>query len=181
VKNPAACTRGNLSTTQKDPFMLAQPQKEHQWLDKLVGEWAYVSEATMGPGQPPQKFHGKETVRSLGGLWVIGEGEGQMPGGGTARMIITIGYDADKKKYVGSWVGSMMTFQWIYEGFVDDRGKLLTLNTTGPNFADGGKTTTNFQELIEFIDDDHRTFSSRMQTADGTWQTFMTAHYTRKK
>jgi len=158
-----------------------KPQKEHEWLQKLVGEWTSEADVSAGPGQPVQKFKGKETVRSIGGLWVIGEGEGEMPGGGAGKMIITIGYDPDKKHYVGTWIGSMMTIMWVYEGFVDPSGTTLTLNTQGPNFADGGKTTAKFQELIEFKSDDHRTFSSRMQAADGSWQTFMTAHYHRKK
>ena len=161
--------------------MHAQPQKEHEWLQQLVGEWSYVTDASMGPGQPSQKFIGKETVRSLGGLWVIGEGEAEMPGGGSGKMIITIGYDPDKKHYVGSWVGSMMTFQWVYEGYVDADGRTLRLNTTGPNFAEGGKGTAKYQEVITILGPDKRTFTSRMQLPDGTWQEFMTATYTRKK
>jgi len=161
--------------------MHATPQKEHEWLNKLVGEWTYETEATMGPGQPLLKFKGTETVRSLGGLWVIGEGQGEMPGGGIGRMIITIGYDPEKGHYVGSWVGSMMTLLWVYQGAVDPDGKTLRLNTEGPNFADGGKTTAKFQEVIQFHSDDYRTFTSRMQAADGSWQEFMTAHYRRKK
>jgi hypothetical protein len=32
-------------------------------------------------------------VTSLGGYWVVGEGEGNMPGGLPARWTITMGYD----------------------------------------------------------------------------------------
>ena len=54
------------------------PQKEHQWLHKLVGEWTCESECSMGQDQPPMKNTGQETVRSLGGLWTVGEGENKM-------------------------------------------------------------------------------------------------------
>ena len=54
--------------TEQTSSMPAQPQKEHQWLQKLVGEWTYEIEATMEPDQPPVKSTGTETVRSLGGL-----------------------------------------------------------------------------------------------------------------
>ena len=47
----------------------------------------------MGPDQPPMKSTGVDVVRSLGGLWIIAEGEGEMPGGGTAKTIMTLGYD----------------------------------------------------------------------------------------
>ena len=54
--------------------MQVQPSAEHYWLQKLVGEWTSESECVMGPDQPPMKATGKETVRSVGGLWTIGEG-----------------------------------------------------------------------------------------------------------
>lgn len=60
----------------------AEPQKEHRWLQKLVGEWTFEGEAPMGPDKPPEKFKGTERVRSLGDLWFVAEGQGEMPGGG---------------------------------------------------------------------------------------------------
>ncbi len=45
-----------------------------------------------GPDQPAATYKGTETVRSLGGLWVVCEGRGAMPGGGTADMMMTLGY-----------------------------------------------------------------------------------------
>jgi hypothetical protein len=159
--------------------MKAEPQQEHRWLQKLVGEWTYEHEASMGPDQPPSKFQGTEKVRSLGGLWVIAEGQGDMPGGGTANSIMTIGYDPQKKRYVGTWVGSMMTHLWPYEGSVDAAGKVLTLNSEGPNMSGDGKMA-KYQDIIEFVSDDHRTLTSQMQGDDGTWNKFMTAHYHRK-
>jgi Protein of unknown function (DUF1579) len=62
--------------------MQIEPQQEHQWLQKLVGEWTYEADATMEPGQPPSKCEGSERVWSLGGLWILAEGQGEMPGGG---------------------------------------------------------------------------------------------------
>jgi hypothetical protein len=38
--------------------MMTEPQKEHQWLHKFVGEWTYEADATCDPGQPPSKFTG---------------------------------------------------------------------------------------------------------------------------
>jgi hypothetical protein len=46
--------------------MEAKPQKEHEWLHKLVGEWSFEGECGMGPDQPPMKSTGTETVRSAG-------------------------------------------------------------------------------------------------------------------
>ncbi|MGH8728980.1 MAG: DUF1579 domain-containing protein, partial [Burkholderiales bacterium] len=113
--------------------MKTEPQKEHEWLQKLVGEWTYESDCSMGPGKPNEKFKGTESVRSLGGLWILAEGRGEMPGGGAATMLITLGYDPQRKRYVGTWIGSMMTYLWVYDGGLDAAGKVLTLNAEGPD------------------------------------------------
>lgn len=90
--------------------MNAKPQKEHEWLHKLVGDWTYETVAPPEPGKPATKATGAESVRSLGGLWVLAEGRGDMPGGAPAKTLMTLGYDTDKKRYVGTWIGSMMTY-----------------------------------------------------------------------
>lgn len=67
--------------------MKVEIQKEHEWLQKLVGDWTYESEMPMEPGAAPTKFTGTETVRSIGGIWILAEGKGEMPGGGTATTM----------------------------------------------------------------------------------------------
>ena len=161
--------------------MKAEPQKEHHWLQQLVGEWNYEHEAAMAPDKPKEKFTGTESVRSLGGLWTIGEGTGPMPDGGTANTLMTLGYDPQKKRFVGTFVGSMMTQMWVYEGSLDAAGKILTLDTEGPNFAPGATGMTKYKDIIEFVGDDYRTLTSRMLGPDGEWHEFMTAHYRRKR
>lgn len=158
--------------------MKAEPQEEHRWLQQLVGRWTFESEASMGPGQPPMKSSGKETVRSLGGLWVVADGVGQMPEGGPADMMMTLGYDPKKGRFVGTWVGSMMALMWVYDGFLDKDRKVLTLEAEGPSFTDEGKTA-KYRDIITLESADHRTLTSRALGDDGTWTEFMTAHYRR--
>jgi hypothetical protein len=160
---------------------MAKPQQEHQWLQKLVGDWTCEGEALMGPDKPPSKSRGSERVRSLGGLWVVCEGQGEMPdGGGLATMMMTLGFDPKKNRYVGTWVGSMMTNMWVYEGSVDASGKILTLDTQGPSYTDPNKTA-KYQDIIEFVSDDHRLLRSRTLGDDGKWNEFMKMHYRRTK
>lgn len=163
--------------------MQIEPQTEHRWLEKLVGEWTFEGECSMGPGQPPMKNTGVESVRSLGGLWTVGEGRGEMPdGSGPSVSLMTLGYDPQKGHFVGSFVASMMTHLWIYErGALDSTGKVLTLDARGPSFSGDG-TMVDYQDIIECASDDHRTLSSRMRDEDGNWSpVFMTAHYRRKR
>jgi Protein of unknown function (DUF1579) len=161
-------------------MQIPEPQAEHLWLQQLVGEWSIESECIMGPDQPPMKTTGREVVRSLGKLWTIGEGTGNAPEGGSCDSIMTLGYDPQAKRFVGSFIASAMTHFWPYIGSLDASGKVLTLDSTGPSFAGDG-TMAKYQDIIEFVTHDHRTLTARVQSADGSWQQFMTAHYRRKQ
>jgi hypothetical protein len=168
------------SNTQQETAMKTEPQKEHQWLQRFVGEWTFEGEAPMEPGQPPSQFTGTESVRSLEGLWFLAEGQGEMPGGGPATTMLTLGYDSQKQRYVGTWIGSMMTHLWVYEGELDADERVLTLKAQGPSMASEGKMT-QYKDVTEFKSDDHRVLTSHVLGDDGNWQQFMTANYRRKK
>jgi hypothetical protein len=158
--------------------MQVEPQSEHHWLQQLVGEWEMEAECVMEPGQPPVKSTGTETVRSLGGLWTVGEGRGEMPGCGEATSLMTLGFDPAKGRFVGSFVASMMTHFWLYDGALDASGKVLTLDAEGPSMTGDGKMA-RYQDIIELPGDGQRIMRSRMQGADGGWTEFMTARYRR--
>ena len=155
-----------------------KPQMEHQWLQQLVGQWTMESECSMGPDQTLIKTTGKEVVRSLGGLWTIGEGEGEMPDGGICQSIMTLGFDPQSKRFVGTFIASVMTRLWPYNGTLDAANKVLTLDSEGPSFADDG-TMAKYQDIIEIVSPDHRILSSQYQGPDGKWTPFMKAHYRR--
>lgn len=165
--------------------MDAEPQKQHQWLDKFIGEWHSETEYNMEsagvaslPGkQSTSKIVGTEVVRSIGGLWIVAEGEGEKPGG-NFRTMMTLGYDPQGDCFVGTFVGSMMTHLWLYKGCLDVNEKMLTLDTEGPNFDN--TAMTNYQDTIEFVSDDYRVMTSQILMNDGKWNHFMTAHYRRQ-
>jgi hypothetical protein len=159
--------------------MYTEPQKEHQWLDRFMGEWITESECSMGPDQPSAKTKGTEVVRSLGGLWIVAEGEGDMPDGNPGQTLMTLGFDSQSDRYVGTFIGSMMTHLWVYNGSLDADGKILTLDTEGPNFTQN--FITKYKDIIEFVSNDHRMMTSQILGDDGNWLQFMTAHYWRKQ
>jgi hypothetical protein len=164
--------------------MKPQSQEQHQWLQKLVGEWTYEHECRAGPDKPPQKLAGSESVRSLGGVWVLCEGKGAMPDGSPAITLMTLGYDPKKERFIGSFVGSMMTHMWVYDGELNAAATALTLFTEGPGFTPDGKPLdklAKYKDVIEFKSDDHRVLMSYTLGEDGNWCPFMTAHYRRKR
>ena len=158
--------------------MFGEPQKQHAWLHKLVGEWTFEGNCVMGPDQPPMKNTGSESVRSLGGLWTVGEGSGDMPDGKPMKSIMTLGYDPQKERFVGTFVASMMTHLWLYDGELDAAGRVLTLNAEGPGMSGDGKMA-KYQDVITMQSNDHRILTARVQGDDGKWTEFMTAHYRR--
>jgi hypothetical protein len=159
--------------------MPVETRKEHQWLQRMVGEWTYEMEAEAEPGEPPIRDAGTESVRSLE-VWVLAEATGTTAEGTPATSIMTLGYDPDRGRFTGTFIGTMMTYLWIYEGQLDADQRVLTLEAEGPSFTgDGGMA--KYRDTIEFQDDDQRMQTSSYQRGDGTWHPFMTIHYRRTK
>lgn len=152
--------------------MRADPHEEHRWLRKLLGEWSYEHDVPEGPDQPAQTITGRESVRALGEIWIIAEGQGGMPGGDEATTMMTLGYDPRTKRFVGTWIGSMMHHMWVYDGELDTARDELTLSAVGPDFKEEGKTR-RYRDVITFEDEDNRTLTARVQGDDGEWQDLM--------
>jgi hypothetical protein len=158
-----------------------EPQKEHLWLKRLVGNWTSEMAMPAGPDKPPETFRGTEAGRTLGDVWVLLEGKGPMVDGSSATTLFQLGYDTTRKTFVGTFIGSMMTHLWVYDsGELDESGKVLTLNAEGPDFSTEGKTA-KYKDKIEFVDDDYRVLTSHTPGPDGQWVQFMKAEYRRVK
>lgn len=155
-----------------------KPTEQHQFLMRMLGDWTFEASCDMGPDKPRESFKGKETVRALGDVWILCEGEGESPGGGPSRMIITLGFDPTQNKFVGTFIASMMMQLWNYKGELDAGGTILTLDTEGPDFADP-KVLKPYRDVIEIVSADHRILRSQMVGPDGKWVEFMQSHYKR--
>jgi hypothetical protein len=155
---------------------IPQPTREHEWLLRLVGDWTMDGTCSMGPDQPEQTMRGTEKVRAIGQLWVQGEGQSEMPGGGTATNIITLGYDIARGRFTGSFISSAMAMMWLYDGVLE--GDVLTLDSEGPDFTDPTRRL-KYQDIVEWLPDGRRVLASRVQMPDGNWQPIMRAEYRR--
>ncbi|HEY0491018.1 MAG TPA: DUF1579 domain-containing protein [Telluria sp.] len=151
--------------------------EQHRWLQQLVGDWTYESTVAAGPGDT-ESFSGTDRVRALGDFWVIADGEGEFPGDGNARMIVTLGYDPLRKRFTGTFIHSMMSYLWHYDGELDGTRRILTLESTGPGM-NGEGATARYRDVIDIVDASHRLLTSLTLRDDGMWQEFMTARYTR--
>jgi len=158
--------------------MQTKPEPQHHWLLRLIGHWKSEGKAGDAPGMPDVRFEATETFRAIGELWAQGEGSMKTPDGSTHTTQMTLGYDPVRKRFVGTWIGSMMSHLWIYDGALDAGGTILTLESEGPNFTDTGKMA-KYRDVIEIKSEDHRVLTSQTLRDDGTWHQFMEAHYRR--
>jgi len=169
------------ATTEKQDESMemgTKPVKEHEWLQKLVGQWKTETEMWMGPDKPSVKTNGTENVKSLGGLWAFGEGKGTMPNGATMEYYSALGFDVSFKEYRGCWLATGSSHLWKHIGTLSADGKTMTLNCVGPNMVIDG-ATANYRDVIELVDDNHRTLTSYGEDENGQWQKFMHVKYTR--
>jgi hypothetical protein len=168
-----------MSTQTQEPMeMGTKPVKEHEWLQKLVGQWRVETEMSMGPDQPKMRAEGTESVRSLGGLWAFAEGKATMPDGTVMEHYATLGYDVSFKEYRGCWFASMSSHLWKQTGTLSADGKVMTLDCVGPSFTKDGETA-NYRDVIEILDGNRRTLTSYGQSETGGWDQFMKSTYTR--
>ena len=155
-----------------------QLEAQHRWLERMAGEWSWEMEAEGQPGEPPIRESGRESVRSLDGGWWVCEAGGSTPGGESATSIMTLGYDPAMGRFRGTFVSSMMTHLWIYEGELDAAGTVLTLETEGPAYT-GEAGMSKYRDTLELRSDGRRVQTSSYQRQDGSWHRFMTTHYRR--
>ena len=179
IDNPPVAANAAAQPGEPFPGCLDHPAagREHEWLQRFVGEWEAEIEACLVPGQPALKSTGVEHARMLGGFWLVSEGRN------TAfpfSFVFTLGFDPRKSRYVATWVDTMSSHLWTYEGEVDKSGEILTLETEGPAPMAQGKHV-RFRETTRFTGADRRVFTSSIRGEDGTWSTMLTVNSWRKK
>lgn len=165
-----ALTMSGLATAQQMPTP-PKPTKEHGWLKKFVGRWAVTSRGVAAEGQPAIETSGTINSQMMGGFWVINRMSAKV-GEMSFRGIQTIGYDAKKKKYVGTWIDSLNGNMWHYTGAIEKNGTKIVLEADGPDMVDPDKTT-KYRDAYEFKSKDEIIVTSSMQMPDGSWSTFM--------
>lgn len=152
--------------------MFDRPSEKHQWLSRLEGTWENVMECRMGPDAEVERTTARMTCRMLGGLWLIAESLSESPEGPPFVSIMTVGYDPKKERYVGTFVASMMTFMWHYEGELDAEANKLPLHCRGPKFDGSGMT--DYCDTITIVSDDEWHFDGAFKGEDGQWQSLTT-------
>ena len=145
-----------------------KPAKEHDHLKRLVGTWDAETES--GKGTMTYKM-------GLGGLWLIGDFEGEFGGMNFEGKGLDT-YDSATKKYRSVWVDSFSTAPRTMEGNLDKDGKVMTM--TGEGLGPDGKPI-KFKSITEVKDADTVNYGLFMVAEDGKEQPMVTITYKRKK
>jgi hypothetical protein len=144
-----------------------KPGKEHEHLKQLVGTWD--AETEFGNGTMTYKM-------GLGGLWLIGDFEGEF-GGMKFQGKGLDTYDSATKKYRSVWADSFSTGPRLMEGTWDKDNKVMTMTGEGP--AQEGKTA-RFKSITELKDADTLNFSLFILDKDGKELPMVKITYKRK-
>lgn len=99
--------------------------REHALVTRGAGHWEGTLKMWMG-APDPMVSEAKEDVESLGELWTVSHMQTTimgMPFEGSA----VLGYDTDKKAFVGTWIDSMTTHITSMEGRWDAEKKAIVM------------------------------------------------------
>lgn len=136
---------------------LPKPRREHEWLRQFAGDWVVEAECYMNADHTPVSNKGIERIRSLGGFWLLVEVESDMMGK-PFQGIQTLGFDPAKGKFIGTWVDSLTSELWHYEGFLNKEWTELTLNSEGICPQTGA--LTKVRSVLAYKDMNHKIYSS---------------------
>lgn len=151
---------------------------EHRWLSQLVGDWIIAPPPGTADAAATDAIAGSESVRMIGEIWLLAEGVGRMPNGGDYRQLMTLGFDPQTGRFVGTWIGSMMNTFWVYDGDLDMRANELTLHCEGP-FFDEPNRLTKYRDIITIHGPNHRSLRGMILTREGTWELMHSVSYVR--
>ena len=157
---------------------MPKPQKEHEWLQRLTGEWEAEARCFMDPNGPPSVNTGIERVRALGGFWIISEVESDSAENPYANLSTT-GFDPTKGKYISTWIDTMTSYLWKSEGTLNEAGTILTMEAEGICPLNPGRLTRT-RDVTELKGADLKVMTSSMLGEDGNWNVGMVVTARRK-
>jgi hypothetical protein len=157
---------------------LAIPGKPHQMLAKLAGAWTTRTRAWMEPDKPPMEGTGTcEQKMLLGGRYLQQEYAGEMMGSPFTGINL-IGYDNHTQKYVSTWIDSMSTGIYYFEGTASADGRTITQEN---NYHDPVRGPTVWRSVTRIVDDNTLEYIMYITSKGGTEEKMMEMTVTRKR
>jgi hypothetical protein len=157
---------------------LAVPGEPHKLLARLEGSWITKTKAWMEPGAPPMESTGTCEQRMLmDGRYLQQEYTGRMEGDSYSGINL-IGYDNHTGKYVSTWIDSMSTAIYCFEGSSDEDGRTITQECS---YDDPVRGPLRWRSVSRIIDDDTIEYEMFITPEGGSEQKEMEMTVSRKK
>ncbi|HTF56636.1 MAG TPA: DUF1579 domain-containing protein [Planctomycetota bacterium] len=151
--------------------------KEHEGLKDMEGTWDYVMKFKPGPDQPEMESKGTEVCSMVGGYWLVFDNKSPDFMGQAWHGHGSIGYDTEKKKYIGTFINSLSPYLMVAEGTSDGPNR-MTMNWEGKHGP--SDTVEKTRSVHEKKDKDHSVMTMYGPGPDGKEMTYFTITYTRK-
>ncbi len=154
------------------------PGTPHKVLASLAGSWDTKTRAWMEPDKPPMEGTGTcEQKMLLDGRYLQQEYTGEMMGSPFTGINL-IGYDNHTKKYVSTWIDSMSTGIYYFEGTASRDGKTITQESS---YDDPVRGPTVWRSVTRIVDDNTLRYEMYLTSKGGKKEKMMEMTVTRKR
>ena len=156
---------------------LAIPGEPHKLLASMAGNWATKTKSWMDPSKPPMESTGScEQKMLLDGRFLQQECTGDMMGQPFTGIGVS-GYDNHTKKYVSTWMDSMGTGIYFFEGSASADGKTITQESAYDDPIEGHM---KLRGVTKIVDNNTQIFEMYGTGKSGNEAKMMEITYTRK-
>ena len=156
---------------------LGTPGEPHKQMASLAGTWTTKTKSWMDPSQPPMESSGTcEQKVLLDGRFLQQECSGDMMGQ-PFKGIGLMAYDNFTKKYKATWMDSMGTGLYVFEGTASPDGKTITMTS---NWEDPIEGPMKVRTVTKIIDNNNQVFEMYGTGKLGKEVKMMEMTYTRK-
>lgn len=156
---------------------LATPGAPHKLLAEMAGKWTVKSRWWMDPGAPPMESTGaSEQKMVLDGRFLHQEFSGEMMGSPFNGVGFT-GFKNYTGKYVSTWMDSMGTGIYYFEGKAGPDGKTITQTC---DYDDPVRGPLKWRSVTRFVDRNRLEFEMYTTDSSGKEGKMGEMTYTRK-
>ncbi len=157
---------------------LGIPGAPHKMLAKLVGTWTTRTRVWMEPDKPPMEGTGTCEQKVLfDGRYLQQKYIGEMMGSSFTGINL-IGYDNHAHKYVSTWIDSMSTAIYYFEGTAGEDGKTITQVCS---YNDPVRGPTVWRSVTRIVDDDTLNYEMYLTSKGGKEEKMSEMTVTRKR
>jgi len=154
------------------------PGAPHKLLASMAGSWITKTKAWMEPDKPPMEDTGTcEQKMLLDGRYLQQEYTGEMMGSPFIGINL-IGYDNHTKKYVSTWIDSMSTGIYFFEGTAGADGKTITQESS---YDDPVRGPMVWRSVTRIVDDSTLEYKMYLTPKGGKEEKMMEMTLTRKR